>query len=152
MKGKALIVIWMILITAFAGCSATGGDWNEPVLLDGTRWELTTLNGVAPLSDTSITAAFTEDEVTGSSGCNDYVGSYTLDGKTIAFEMTETTERTCLGPEGVMEQEERFLHILSRASRLDMDGDQLTLITTGGCALVLTTQSDAASPSSASDE
>jgi heat shock protein HslJ len=46
----------------------------------------------------------------------------------------------CLDPEGVMEQEQRYLSILNNVSTFDREASRLTLLTPDGRGLVFTPQ------------
>lgn len=123
---SVLLVIGILL----AACSS------QDVGLDGTVWELLSINGVAPIDGTEITLRFQDGRVQGSSGCNTYGGDYTLenDGGFRAGPIA-VTEMACLDPEGVMDQEVNYLQILQGANMLVRDGDELT-IEGGGDTLV----------------
>ncbi len=96
--------------------------------LAGTAWQLDSLAGTA-VSGT-VTLEFTDEaRVAGSGGCNQFSGSYTVDGGSITFGEIITTERACLET-GLMEQEANFYAALSAATSFELVDDQL-VITTG---------------------
>jgi heat shock protein HslJ len=123
---SVLLVIGILL----AACSS------QDVGLDGTVWELLSINGVAPIDGTEITLRFQDGRVQGSSGCNTYGGDYTLENDGV-FQAgpIAVTEMACLDPEGAMAQEVNYLQILQGANMLVRDGDELT-IEGGGDTLV----------------
>jgi heat shock protein HslJ len=115
--------------------------------LEGTAWTL--LSFIEPnraedvitapqelLKDTEISLAFSDGQVTGNAGCNSYGGSYTLDAGSLSVGDLFQTEMACLDPEGVMEQESRFLDMLGRATQAHVFGTQLWLETEDGRGLV----------------
>jgi heat shock protein HslJ len=76
---------------------------------------------------TIITAQFTLDEVAGNTGCNSYSARCQADQGSINIAQVVQTEMACLEPDGVMEQEQRFVQSLQAVSTYQMDGDQLIL-------------------------
>lgn len=83
------------------------------------------------LTGTEITAVFTPGDnfssgtVSGSTGCNDYTASFTLEGNTIDIFDLEKTEAQCDNPPGIMSQEQRFVSALTVADSFLVDGDAL---------------------------
>ena len=65
-----------------------------------------------PLPGTEITAIFKDGAVGGSAGCNTYRAAYARDGDALTFGAISFTEMACLTPEGVMDQEGRYLELL----------------------------------------
>ena len=120
--------------------------------LVGTSWEVMAYNNskqavVSILGGTRITAQFGDDgRVTGSAGCNQYFAGYEVKGESISIALPGATRRFCAEPEGVMDQEARFLEALRAAATFRLEGDRLALRASDG-ALVLTLVHDAASPS-----
>ena len=109
-----------------------------PASLAGTEWTLTAYNNgqdavVSVLIGTEITAAFGDDgQVTGSAGCNNYFGSYEVDGETINFGLLGSTLMACAEPEGVMNQEMAYLEALGSVVTYHIEGDRLELIDADG--------------------
>jgi len=100
-------------------------------------WEVTAfLNGVVlgpPLPGTRITARFGDDgSVSGSTACNVYRGSYSLDGDEIRIAPPASTRKACLSPEGVMEQEAAYLASLPTAARYRVEDGVLELSAADG--------------------
>ena len=112
------------------------------VTLDGTAWSLTafTEDGTTTslLADTQITLSFEDGQASGSAGCNSYFGPYTLEDGELHIGPVAITEMYCMSPEGVMEQETRFVDILTNVTLFERDADQLTLKTADGRGLVFT--------------
>lgn len=87
--------------------------------LAGVEWEVTGFNNgrqaiVGVLNETRITLKFEDGQVSGSSGCNRFGGSYSTDEGTLSIGMLRTTRMACPGE--VMEQEQQFLAALKSAS------------------------------------
>lgn len=103
--------------------------------LTGTKWIVTGYNNgnqavVGVLEGTELTAAFGADGVvSGSGGCNNYTGPYIVDSTTIAIGPLASTMMACESPEGVMEQEARFLAAMQTAATYVLDANSLTLRT-----------------------
>ena len=106
----------------------------EPVSLTGTDWLVLSYNNgkggmQSPYAGTEITAKFGEDgSLGGSTGCNDYSTSYTVDGNTIQIaETMALTMKMCSEPEGIMDQEQAFLAALGASATFAIQGDQMEM-------------------------
>ena len=113
-----------LLTLAACGAPASqdgGGD------VTGKVWALTTLNGQPPVDGRGISAQFTADgKVSGSAGCNQYSGKYTVSGSNITFDPSiATTMMACSQP--IMDQESAYLKMLGEAKTYTVKGDELTL-------------------------
>jgi heat shock protein HslJ len=103
------------------------------LVLAGTRWIATMINngrgGVASLVEgTVVTVEFGSDgRVAGSGGCNQFSGTYTLDGDGLAIGPVVSTRMACLEPEGVGQQEAAYLAALARAATWSFQEDRLQL-------------------------
>ncbi|WP_214021371.1 META domain-containing protein [Methanoculleus sp.] len=110
--------------------------------LVGTEWTLESynLNGEAVssvIAGTTITATFSSDgNVTGNAGCNSYGAGYRLDGTSISIEPPISTKMNCNRPEGIMEQENRYLNLVASAAGYRIDGDRLDLLDEAGKTLL----------------
>jgi polar amino acid transport system substrate-binding protein len=103
--------------------------------LVGTNWQLTDYwDGqgatVAALPGVSVTAVFgTNNQLTGSSGCNTYNAAYTL--LTIPGSLTISpptgTNMMCTQPEGIMTQEQIYLANLATITTYQITNDTLEL-------------------------
>jgi len=130
MNKRIVVVIFALLgLLVISACASSQGT--SAASLTGTQWVLTELNGQSPVPGTTITAAFTEEgQVTGSSGCNTYNGSYEIDGDTIKFGLTATTMMAC--PDPIMNQERDYLGALESAGTYEIANDELTLFDANG--------------------
>lgn len=102
----------------------------QPLPLEGTSWRLDGLAAgtdavTSSLADTTVTAAFTDGRVEGSTGCNEYGGAYEIDGDAIAITDVAQTQIAC--DDEVMAQESTFIDGLLRAASFDVDGSTLIL-------------------------
>ena len=117
--------------------------------LTGTSWRVTGYNNgrqavVSVLSGTELKMAFSADgRVSGSAGCNNFIGTYTVSGSALKFGPAATTRKLCARP-GVMEQEQQFLKALETVATIHQEGARAELRTADG-ALAVSLQKDAAS-------
>lgn len=108
-----------------------GGIPPESRPLVGTNWTLYsfyTPNAVTPvINGTTITLAFdNEGHFTGSAGCNQYIGSYTLTGVWLSLHTISSTKMNCNGP-GIIEQEATYLAYLGNVTGRRTERDCLRL-------------------------
>ncbi len=83
--------------------------------LKGTQWQLSQWSESQPLTDTPITAEFTDNSLAGSTGCNRYTTTYRTNGQTLTLSPIATTRKAC--PEPIMRQEFLFVTALEGAQR-----------------------------------
>jgi heat shock protein HslJ len=133
MMKKLIMAIWLICaILTMAACGSSGS------VLEGNRWMLSSYgeanNLKSVLTDTEITVTFDKGkgEVSGSGGCNTYFASYEIDGNSLSISNLAWTERACLSPAGVMEQEQEFLSLLGEAESFQADDTSLTITCSDG--------------------
>jgi len=117
----------LIFLSACASTTspqASGGD------LKGQVWELSLLNDKTLLPGTSISIQFLAGEkLAGSSGCNQYSGTYTASGNTLQIPSDlASTLMAC--QQEIMDQESTYLKILGEVKTYSVTGDQLTLFDT----------------------
>lgn len=106
------------------------GDWEVAAFLTGDAVQ-------SPLPGTTLTATFAEDRtLTGSAGCNIYRATYTTDRGGIEISPPSATEKACVAPEGVMEQEAAYLAALPTAVKYRVDGGSLALLSADGTYVV----------------
>jgi heat shock protein HslJ len=123
----------LTLVDADGETLLTFGEAEQAALI-GTSWVATGVNngkgGLASvIADSEITAVLSEnDEVSGSSGCNDFTGPFTADDDGgIDIGPLASTRKACPEPPGVDEQETAFLAAMDRATRYSIDGTTLEL-------------------------
>ena len=123
--GSPMVGVLVALAVAVGGCRP--GPVEGPPL-DGTRWVLVALDGEPPLPGAAPSADFSAEQITGSTGCNQYFGEYVALGGDITIGDLARTERYCMDPEGVMDQEEAVLNALTSATSYRLTGAQLELL------------------------
>jgi len=105
--------------------------------LENATWRLTGLPGreLPGVGDReAVTVRLADGRITGFSGCNQLVGSYTLDGGTLVLGQLGGTMMAC--PEPARSTEEQFLRAFSGTMQVLVEGDHLMLMPeSGGDAL-----------------
>lgn len=89
-------------------------------------WRLVTMGdpsspGVVPQA-TALTADFAEDRVTGSGGCNRFMGGYKTQDGQLSIGPLASTFKAC--EPTIMNQETRYLQALQGAQRYEIDGQR----------------------------
>ena len=104
-----------------------------PSPMVGTTWYLTSIvegRGTiwSPTAGSPISVLFSNDgKVSGDAGCNQYTGSYSLSGNSLAISPNfATTAMFCAEP-GVMDIEQTYLAVLPQMTLYQITGSQLTL-------------------------
>ena len=116
--------------------------------LAGTSWRVTAYNNgrqavVSVLSGTQLSMSFAADgRVSGSAGCNNFMGTYSASGSSLQLGPAATTRKLCAQP-GVMEQEQQFLKAMETAATIRQEGERAELRTADG-ALAVSLLKDAA--------
>ena len=105
--------------------------------LTGKQWQLEYLHsgGVSYLiGDVAPTILFGADgKINGFAGCNNYFGTYTIDGRTIRFSGIGATRKMC---QESMDLEDAFLKMLSMDLRALFDENKLVLSGDGGNRMI----------------
>lgn len=139
---KKILYSLLVLSIAIVGLTACGATKTD---LDDTKWYLRSYgdqnNLKAIIEGTEITATFNraEGEVSGSGGCNTYFARYEVKGSKLSIFEMAFTEMACISPEGIMEQEQIFLSLLTNAQSFQADDTTLTIFCSGGRTLYFTT-------------
>jgi len=135
MKKFYLSILLTTLITVITASCAT---FPEQVInpLTDTTWKLMTYAGTNPLAGKNMTAAFDGKGISGSASCNHYFGSYKLKKDQITISELGWTEMACLDPEGIMEQEQIIMKMLSESDTFTIQGDRLQITTSSGDFLI----------------
>ena len=124
-----LVVTEVLAVTPGAGC----GEARVDLPLEGMTWRLVSLPGgepVPPGSDASLLLDPEERAATGSTGCNRFTGSYTLNGGRLSLGMTATTRMACPPPLVALESD--YLEALRLTGSFRVLGDTLELLGENG--------------------
>jgi putative lipoprotein len=90
-------------ITACGG-AGTATSSTEPAL-EGTSWQLVSIDGREPDVEVTPTLVIAEDgRVSGTAVCNTYMGQATIEGSSISVGPLATTRIACSGAAGLLEQ------------------------------------------------
>jgi heat shock protein HslJ len=121
------------LLSYAASTPGVEGDWTVMSVLydDAIR---------SVIANTELTAKFSNDgTISGSTGCNDFHGDYTLEGKKLHIGPLAATKKACPTTEAT-KQEAGYLAALESATRIDQVGPQLTLLNAKGQMAVTLTR------------
>ena len=135
---------WLILFMIWLTVSSCASRENTRPLVGS--WRLTAYGPVdsttPAVPDVEATLIFGEDgTLSGSTGCNDLGGDYTVEGDQITLGQTVSTLILC--PDLQMAQEEAMLRVLTETAPFKIEGDTLT-ITKDGMVLVFEAMASAA--------
>ncbi len=137
-----LVALATAAVLAFAACTSSGAGASpsgEPrsggPALEGTAWQLTDYVGpeggtVAVPEAVAATATFADGKVSGNAGCNQYNGTYTLDGDKLAIGDVSTTMMACPGARAAVET--AYLAALGKVATYAIAGETLELRTAEG--------------------
>ena len=123
--------------------SIFAGRWSlttfvEAIEMDSGQTRFSRTTDVIP--GTKVTIEFGETGVSGSAGCNSYNAPVEAEDATISVGAASVTRAWCDDPERLMEQERRYLDILSRVTRFRIYGDRMSLHTDDDEALLFQTE------------
>lgn len=131
--------------TAASSAAATPAETTST--LAGTQWVLSTLNGNPPIAGTEITLDFGDDgSVSGTDGCNRYMGSYTEAGDALTFGPLAGTMMAC--PDDISNQAKTFQDALAVTRQFTASSESLSLIHTGSAVIATFTPAKAAATTS----
>ena len=141
-----LLITAPVLVHAQPGKDLSTGQR----VLAGTEWQLVSLGPPGSeanvVAGTTPTVNFGEDgRVGGSTGCNNYGGTYEVRGDTISIGRLVSTRRACLD-QNANEQERRFLAALEAANRFRLSSDRLTIIADRGRSVLNLVSSSPSDP------
>ena len=106
-----------------AGEQILAGDWQVTALRTPTAIS-------SPVPGSTLTMSFKDGQVSGSSGCNTYSGSYTVNGDELTFGPTATTRKAC-ADQAVTDQETAFLAALEATASFSGTTSAVTLLAAG---------------------
>lgn len=123
-------VLVLAVFLSFSSCSSLGG-MNPLSMLTGNNWVLNSLMGKA-LDPAKLLGGLPSlnfldgGKLAGFTGCNNFNGNFSLDGKNLSLDPGAMTRKACPG-EGD-ETEKNFLGALSQVKNLKVGKDKLTLM------------------------
>jgi putative lipoprotein len=123
---RVLAGLTILVVVACDATGATDGTTPEPTAaidLAGTSWTLTSLGANAPVEGADAWLAFGPDgAITGSTGCNNLIGSYAVDGTALSFSAMGTTRMACPGDD-LMAQDASVPEALTNVTGWQVDGE-----------------------------
>ena len=131
---KIFLVSTIITTLLLSSCGLLTA--NESAELRGTSWNLVSYAGNFPIEGKDMTANFDGSEISGSASCNHYFGGYETKGNQINIVGLGWTEMACMDPEGIMEQEQVIMSMLSNAESFSIMDNKLDIKTTSGESLI----------------
>ncbi|MEO1201712.1 MAG: META domain-containing protein [Pseudomonadota bacterium] len=108
----------------------------EPSVLEGTRWQVTAIDGEDVIDDSEASLAFeVEGALAGNTSCNRYFGNWSETDSVLSLAPAGVTMRAC--EETVMAQERRFLEALPEVVSFDIgEGDRIVFLDASGAERV----------------
>jgi heat shock protein HslJ len=135
---RAHSILFALAIAVLVGACGSGSDGSSATAppLGGTSWALASIAGAA--AQPGGTLAFSGGRVSGSTGCNTLIGTYTQAGEKLTIKVGATTMMACQPPFDAQEQAVRAA-LPKTATFTDADGT-LTLLDGSGAALLTYTE------------
>ncbi|HEY8178070.1 MAG TPA: META domain-containing protein [Candidatus Limnocylindria bacterium] len=129
------VMAFLVLGVALTACAGTGtASSHATASLNGTSWTLVEIDGREPAGDAVPTLAFDEaGNVSGSAGCNTFMGTPTIEGSSISMGPLGTTRVACSGAAGLTET--AFLAAMNEVESFAIDS-QGRLVMEDGVVLV----------------
>jgi heat shock protein HslJ len=132
-EGDTLTITNDDMVLVFTRGALSSEEPSTPASLIG-AWTLTSYGSADTLSsalaDIQAGLTFNEDgTVTGTSGCNEFGGGYTVEGAQITFKEIVSTLKLCDTP--LMGQEEAMQQVLTEMATYEINGNTLTISNNG---------------------
>ena len=123
MHVAAASVALLLALGLAAGCGGDDGDGADAESFVGVPWVLSAGVDIGP--GVAPSATFTDDTVGGSTGCNHFTASYTVDGDAMEIGTVASTRMACPPPADAVER--AYLAALGRVAAWNLDGSELVL-------------------------
>jgi heat shock protein HslJ len=130
----AMRVAVALLVLGIAGCGGDDGTDAEPPSFVGVPWVLSSGIDVAGWERIAPSVVFKDETVGGSTGCNRFTASYTVDGDSLELGTIASTQMACPPPADDVER--AYLAALDQVAGWGVDGDELVLLDDGGAELL----------------
>ena len=117
----------LLVLVAAGGCGGGDEPTSDPSSVEGVPWVLVSGVDVDGWEASAPSISFGEDgTASGSSGCNQWGGSYTFDGDTLELGEIAMTSMGC--PPPADEVERAYMDALEQASRWRLEDEELVLL------------------------
>lgn len=120
MQWLSMILASLLLVACSPAASPTAPVPSAGTLA-GTTWSLRSIGGTDLPAGVIVTLDLTEDQAIGTSGCNQYGGTYAVEGSGITFGPMSVTEMACPDPQ--MSVEAAYLAALTAATTWAIPAD-----------------------------
>jgi heat shock protein HslJ len=127
------IDLGMVMLSAVVEPGTAANESPGTPSLAGT-WVVEDIQGDGIIDDSRVTLDFSEQRVAGHASCNSYQGNWSLDGGTLSIGDVAVTMMAC--PEGLMNQERRFLDALAATDGIRFDDTDALFLTGDGEDLI----------------
>lgn len=105
--------------------------------LAGTGWQVEDVASGGIIDSSNLTLNFGEDgRINGSSGCNSYMGDYSVNGNELELSQLASTMMAC--SPAIMDLERKFLDVLGGAEEYSIDQDTMKLTITASNGQTIT--------------
>ena len=121
---------WITLaLLPFLSCTRqSAGGTSAGIPFEDTRWKLTSLTGITqlPAADKDMFTRFYKKRAYAYAGCNNLVGSYTLQGNTLKVMNLASTKMAC--PQPFMDAETQLTEALHHSTGFKIVGNKMLLM------------------------
>ncbi len=132
----ALVAALTVATTACAGASDDAGGDADAADVSGREWVLEELEGEPVPDGVTVTLLVDDGQVSGSAGCNRYVGAVDLEERTLTFD-SEIAQTMMACPDEVAVVEAAYLAALATVTDWRATDDSLTLTDGDGVDVVV---------------
>lgn len=131
MHKRTTDLLCALALLAISGCgpgaSGVDGEGAAAVSLLGTTWQIEDIDEAGIVDRSMITLQFPETgRVAGSTGCNRYFGSVSIDGERLSFSQLGSTRRACAP--AIAAQEQRFLEAVQAVARYRIETPEILIL------------------------
>ena len=120
---QSLIVASLLL--GLTACQSTPQTQVEDLAIEGT-WHIESANGQAVIDYSPAELIFAADgKLTGNNSCNNFFGSYVLNGESLLLQPAGSTMKACV--DALMAQEQRVMQVMPEVTQAQMAKGKLVL-------------------------
>jgi heat shock protein HslJ len=120
-----LILLWLLALMAATGCGDDQDGAPAAASLPESPWTLVSGIDVKGWETAPPGVTFSQGQLSGSTGCNQFTAAYTVDAEKLAIGDVAATLMACTG--AAAEVEQAFLSALGQVTSWHLDGDELVL-------------------------